>query len=51
MTPQTQTMLLTHMFALCLRIDDYATDTESVAHDLGMSPARLVPFRLSLVQV
>ncbi|KAI1789709.1 RNA polymerase I associated factor, A49-like protein [Ganoderma leucocontextum] len=41
MTPQTQTMLLTYMFALCLRIDDYATDTESVAHDLGMSPANV----------
>ncbi|PIL25986.1 hypothetical protein GSI_11740 [Ganoderma sinense ZZ0214-1] len=39
MTPQTQTMLLSYMFALCLRIDDYATDTEGVAHDLGMSPA------------
>ena len=42
MTPQAQTMLLTYMFALCLRIDDYAKDTESVAHDLGMSPAKLV---------
>ena len=42
MTPQTQTMLLTYMFALCLRIDDYATDTEGIAHDLGMPPARLV---------
>lgn len=39
MTPQTETMLLTHMFALCLRVDDYATDTESIAHDLGMKPA------------
>ncbi|KAI0744617.1 RNA polymerase I associated factor, A49-like protein [Earliella scabrosa] len=41
MTPQSETMLLTHMFALCLRIDDYATDTESVAHDLSMPPAKV----------
>lgn len=40
MTPQTETMLLTHMFALCLRIDDYATDMDSVAHDLSMPPAK-----------
>ena len=40
MTPQTETMLLTHMFALCLRVDDYATDTESIAHDLGMPPTK-----------
>ncbi|KAI0759036.1 RNA polymerase I associated factor, A49-like protein [Fomes fomentarius] len=41
MTPQTETMLLTHMFALCLRIDDYATDMDSVAHDLSMPPAKV----------
>ncbi|KAH9943769.1 RNA polymerase I associated factor, A49-like protein [Amylocystis lapponica] len=35
-TPQSETMLLTHMFALCLRIDDYATDTTLIAHDLSM---------------
>ena len=39
-TPQTETMLLSYMFALCLRVDDYATDTETVAHDLSMPPAK-----------
>ncbi|KIJ61208.1 hypothetical protein HYDPIDRAFT_97072 [Hydnomerulius pinastri MD-312] len=34
-TSQTETMLLTHMFALCLRIDDYATDTSLIANDLS----------------
>ncbi|EJF57477.1 RNA polymerase I associated factor, A49-like protein [Dichomitus squalens LYAD-421 SS1] len=41
MTPQTETMLLTYMFALCLRVDDYATDTETIAHDLSMPPAKV----------
>ncbi|KAI0742841.1 RNA polymerase I associated factor, A49-like protein [Daedaleopsis nitida] len=41
MTPQTETMLLAYMFALCLRIDDYASDTESIAHDLSMPPKRV----------
>lgn len=35
-----ETMLLTHMFALCLRIDDYATDTTLVAKDLSMAVAK-----------
>ncbi|OSX57880.1 hypothetical protein POSPLADRAFT_1155569 [Postia placenta MAD-698-R-SB12] len=35
-TTQTETMLLTYMFALCLRIDDFATDAELIAHDLSM---------------
>ena len=40
MTPQTEALLLTHMFALCLRVEDYASDTESIAHDLSMPPAK-----------
>ncbi|KAI0920527.1 hypothetical protein AcV5_010239 [Taiwanofungus camphoratus] len=35
-TTQKETMLLTHIFTLCLRIDDYATDTAIVAQDLSM---------------
>lgn len=35
-TSQTETMLMTYMLALCLRVDDFATDTELIAHDLGM---------------
>ncbi|GBE87161.1 RNA polymerase I associated factor, A49-like protein [Sparassis latifolia] len=35
-TTQSETMLLTYMFALCLRLDDYATDTTLIAHDLSM---------------
>ncbi|KAH9920886.1 RNA polymerase I associated factor A49-like protein [Epithele typhae] len=40
MTPQTETMLLTYMFALCLRIDDYAADFMTLARDLSMQPAK-----------
>lgn len=36
-TPQKETLLLTHMFALCLRLDDYATDTTLLASDMSMS--------------
>lgn len=36
-TSQKETLLLTHMFALCLRVDDYATDTELIARDLSQS--------------
>ncbi|KAI8990415.1 RNA polymerase I associated factor A49-like protein [Trametes punicea] len=40
MTPQTETMLLTYMFALCLRQEDYAADVETIAHDLSMPPTK-----------
>ncbi|KIM53244.1 hypothetical protein SCLCIDRAFT_1222967 [Scleroderma citrinum Foug A] len=36
-TPQKETLLLTYMFALCLHVDDFATDTELLAKDLGQS--------------
>ncbi|KIN97762.1 hypothetical protein M404DRAFT_1005830, partial [Pisolithus tinctorius Marx 270] len=36
-TSQKETLLLTHMFALCLRVDDYATNTEIIAKDLSQS--------------
>ncbi|TDL26883.1 Rpa49 subunit specific to nuclear RNA polymerase I [Rickenella mellea] len=36
-TSQTETMLLTNIFALCLRIDDFATDTSIIASDLSMA--------------
>jgi DNA-directed RNA polymerase I subunit RPA49 len=35
-TSATRTSLLTHIFALCLKVDDYATDTQLIAHDLSM---------------
>ncbi|TFK37691.1 RNA polymerase I associated factor, A49-like protein [Crucibulum laeve] len=35
-TSATQTNLLTHIFALCLKVDNYATDTSMMAKDLGM---------------
>ncbi|KAG9308698.1 Rpa49 subunit specific to nuclear RNA polymerase I [Chiua virens] len=38
-TSQTETLLLTHMFSLCLRVDDYATDTTLVASDLSQKLA------------
>ena len=36
-TTQTQTNLLTYLFALCLRVDRYSTDTSLIAADLTMS--------------
>ncbi|KAF9480293.1 RNA polymerase I associated factor, A49-like protein [Pholiota conissans] len=36
-TSATKTLLLTHIFALCLKLDEYATNTTIVAHDLSMS--------------
>ncbi|GJE92909.1 RNA polymerase I associated factor, A49-like protein [Phanerochaete sordida] len=47
-TPAMETMLLTHMFALCLRVDDYATDTTLIAKDLSMSVAKVNPLFKSL---
>ena len=38
--PQMETKLLTYMFALCLRIDDYATDYSVLAQDLRMAPTK-----------
>ena len=40
MTTENETRLLTHLFALCLKADDYATDTELIAADLKMPSAR-----------
>ncbi|KAJ7456919.1 Rpa49 subunit specific to nuclear RNA polymerase I [Mycena latifolia] len=36
-TPQTQMRLLTHLFALCLRVDNYAADYAQIARDLSLS--------------
>ncbi|ETW79765.1 hypothetical protein HETIRDRAFT_440794 [Heterobasidion irregulare TC 32-1] len=41
MTSQTDTILLTSMFALCLRVDDYATDTQLMATDLKLGVTRI----------
>lgn len=41
MTTENETSLLTHLFSLCLKVDDYATDTAMIAADLKMSPARV----------
>jgi len=35
-TSATRTSLLTHIFALCLKLDNYASNTELIAHDLSM---------------
>ncbi|KAG1800021.1 RNA polymerase I associated factor, A49-like protein [Suillus subaureus] len=40
-TSEKGTMLLTHMFALCLHVDDFATDTSVLAADLSMEPAKV----------
>ena len=40
MTTENETRLLTHLFSLCLKVDDYATDTALIAVDLKMSSTR-----------
>ncbi|KAG6816191.1 hypothetical protein H0H87_007860 [Tephrocybe sp. NHM501043] len=40
-TSMTQTKLLTYMFALCLKVDNFATDTTQIAHDLHKSMAEI----------
>ncbi|KAF9054188.1 Rpa49 subunit specific to nuclear RNA polymerase I [Panaeolus papilionaceus] len=36
-TSTSGTSLLTHIFALCLKVDGFATNTKVIAHDLSMS--------------
>lgn len=40
-TQEMETNLLTHMFALCLRMDEWATDTAILARDLSMPVAKV----------
>ncbi|KAF4611652.1 hypothetical protein D9613_003821 [Agrocybe pediades] len=40
-TSATKTSLLTHAFALCLKVDNYATNTTVIAHDLSMPVAEV----------
>ncbi|TEB30416.1 Rpa49 subunit specific to nuclear RNA polymerase I [Coprinellus micaceus] len=40
-TSSTKTNLLTHIFALCLKLDNFATDTEVLAHDLNMKTSEI----------
>jgi len=40
-TQEMETNLLTHMFALCLRVDEWATDTTILAGDLSMPVAKV----------
>ncbi|KAF9649737.1 RNA polymerase I associated factor, A49-like protein [Thelephora ganbajun] len=40
-TQELETNLLTHMFALCLRVDEWATDTTILAGDLSMPVAKV----------
>lgn len=52
MTSENETALLTHLFSLCLKVDEYATDTTLIASDLTMSPTLYDPFfRMSLVVI
>ena len=39
-TPEKETLLLTSLFALCLRVDDYATDTTLLSKDLTMAASK-----------
>ncbi|KAK0189600.1 RNA polymerase I associated factor, A49-like protein [Armillaria mellea] len=40
-TKTTETKLLTHLFALCLKVDDYASDPGAIAHDLSIPPTQV----------
>ncbi|KAK0431891.1 Rpa49 subunit specific to nuclear RNA polymerase I, partial [Armillaria borealis] len=40
-TKTTETKLLTHLFALCLKVDDYASDPGVIAHDLSIPPTQV----------
>lgn len=40
MTPQTETTLLAYMLSLCLQVEDYAADVDTIAHDLSMAPTK-----------
>ncbi|KAJ6630081.1 Rpa49 subunit specific to nuclear RNA polymerase I [Mycena sp. CBHHK59/15] len=40
-TPALQLKLLTHMFALCLRVDNYAADHALIASDLSLSSEKI----------
>lgn len=40
-TSSTKTNLFTHIFALCLKLDNFATDTEVLAHDLSMKTSEI----------
>ena len=40
MTTENETRLLTHLFSLCLKVEDYAADTALIAADLKMSTTR-----------
>ncbi|KZT68077.1 RNA polymerase I associated factor, A49-like protein [Daedalea quercina L-15889] len=42
-TSQAETMLMTYMLALCLRVDDFSTDTELIAHDLKLPVSKVNP--------
>jgi len=39
-TSQMETKLLTYMFALCLRVGDYAVDSSTIAKDLSMDVSK-----------
>ena len=40
-TQEMETNLLTYMFALCLRVDEWATDTTILAGDLSIPVAKV----------
>lgn len=40
-TAGTELNLLSHVFALCLQVDGFASDTSVLAHDLSMTPRRV----------
>ncbi|KAJ7938411.1 Rpa49 subunit specific to nuclear RNA polymerase I [Mycena leptocephala] len=47
-TPQLELLLLAHLFALCLRIDNYAADHALIARDLSLAPEKITAVFRSL---
>ena len=48
MTGSMDALLLAHAFALCLKVDDYATDTAILAADLKLGTMKSVHSRSRL---
>ncbi|KAK7055446.1 Rpa49 subunit specific to nuclear RNA polymerase I [Favolaschia claudopus] len=47
-TPQLELLLLAHLLALCLRIDNYAADHALIARDLSLAPEKITQVFRSL---
>ena len=49
MTGSMDTLLLAHVFALCLKVDHFATDTAIIANDLKLATTKCAFAFLAIV--